>query len=190
MASIKEVESQISEVDAKVSSLQLELGELKAKLERLGAVEDTGELSVDQVAEQAAANRKQAQTIESEMDAIEASIVALQKRRQRLERELHELTGVKLVKDYRRRLRELYQLCRENNQVVEQLIEVRSQIGELARGLSVPGDMRDTQAYQECQAEGWHVPTLQTGIGVTEGELRKTSHLGIGLPPIASKVNE
>lgn len=60
----------------------------------------------------------------------------------------------------------------------------------MARDIQVSSDVRETAAYIQAHSEGWIVPTLQTGIGETIAEIRKTSHFGIGLPPIASKVNE
>lgn len=55
----------------------------------------------------------------AKVDAIEASVTALQERRKWLEAELHELQGTKIVKQYKRQLRALYSLCRENNEAIE-----------------------------------------------------------------------
>ena len=188
---IKAVESDIGEVEAKVSGLQVELGELKVKLDQFQVVEDTGDLSVDELAASAQEHRSAAKALGDQVDSIEAAIQALQHRRQRLQGELHELTGVKVVKEYRQRLRRLYTLCQRNNEIIDELIQVRAAIGELEKSIRVPGEYHETKAYIDAISEGWVVPTLQIGaFGENIGELRSTSHLGIGLPKKASEVNQ
>ena len=190
MASIKEVENQIAEVDAKVEQLVGELAQARQKLEQLVSIQDDGKMSPDELAGLAQEYSSAAKALGDQVDSIEAAMEALRQRRARLENELHELQGTEQVKQYKQRLRRLYSLCARNNQVIDELIQVRASIGELEKSIRVPSHYHETKAYVEAMAEGWVIPTLQVGIGETTGELRKTSHLGIGLPPIASKVNE